>query len=91
MGVGATALTTDTFVGDVTPRTSTVGPVNIQTRAPDFGVKKSMKHGLAHPRNVSSARIFRGARVTRSNPAWSSFARVIASKMGFHLVSAYIA
>jgi hypothetical protein len=41
----------------------TVGPVNIQTSALDFGVSRSTKHGLAYPRNISSARMFRGPRV----------------------------
>jgi hypothetical protein len=45
----------------------TVESVNIQTSASDFWeINRSIKHGLAYPKSMSSARIFRGPRV----PNW---------------------
>jgi hypothetical protein len=49
----------------------TVGPVNIQTSASDFWGRQ-IKHGLAYPRNISSARMFGGPRVAHMQlcPPW---------------------
>jgi hypothetical protein len=46
-----------------TPEKHTVGLENIQTSASDFWGKQIHQHGLAYPRHISSARIFRAPRV----------------------------
>jgi hypothetical protein len=49
--------------GSVILRFSSVRQVNIQTNASVFGVDTSIKHGLAHPRNMSSEQMFRRPRL----------------------------